>query len=48
MKVTFIVKKNIQKIFRTDISNLEIKNIDAVKDIQFDFKIQKTVNITAK
>ena len=39
MKVTFVVKKNIQKIFRNDISNLEIKNIDDVQNIQFDFKL---------
>ena len=38
-KVTFVVNKNIQKIFRSDISNLEIKNIDTLDNNQFDFKI---------
>ena len=38
-KVTFIVNKNIQNIFRSDISNLEITNIDTLDNNQFDYKI---------
>ena len=38
-KVTFSVKKSIQKIFRTDIPNLEIQTIDTHQDQEFDYKI---------
>ena len=38
-KVTFFVNENIQKIFRSDIPNLEIKNINTLDKNQFDFKI---------
>ena len=38
-KVTFVVKKNIHKIFRSDIPNLTIENIDAISNYKFDFKI---------
>ncbi len=38
-KVTFVVNENIQKIFRSDIPNLEIKNINTLDNNQFDFKI---------
>ena len=38
-KVTFVVNENIQKIFRSDIPNLEIKNIDTLDNNKFDYKI---------
>ena len=38
-KVTFIVKQNIHKIFRSDIPNLKIETFATLQDYKFDFKI---------
>ena len=38
-EVTFIIKKNIHKIFRSDIPNLNIGSIDMISNYKFDFKI---------
>ena len=38
-KVTFIVQKEIQNIFRTDVSNLNIDIEDSIQDKIFDYKI---------
>ena len=38
-KVTFVVQKKIQNIFRTDVSNLNIDIEDSIQDKIFDYKI---------